>query len=357
MNIGFVIQDIVADSLCAEVVPRDLKPEERKKQISEIQLIARLSFLFAMIIASVSGGYFASNFPFEKVVWLNFLVCLVGLASIIYLPKNLPESESKITKEIIFASIILIAANIMPLFKTDSFLQELVIFINFMIFIYVFSIFVKKYEKHIIQELILLGLILVVVRIHPVVGEGVKWWYIDDIGLDQWFFSYMTILSNIIAMVGSWFLGPYILKQKLIRSMLLICGFKAFFCLPELLIANGFHNFTMEHFGFGARTLIMFDNSLSAPLDVLINVITFSIMTDLAPKINLSTWLSLIACLLNLIGMLNIALGKLLNNVFIIERGDYNNIQGMLTVNFLFILLFPPISIYIINKFRKHPQY
>ncbi|VVM20664.1 Folate carrier, cyanobacterial type [uncultured Gammaproteobacteria bacterium] len=68
--VGFVMQDVVADTMSTEVIDKNQSKEEIHQELASIQVLARLSLGFAIFITGWIGGELADVFKDEREVVL-----------------------------------------------------------------------------------------------------------------------------------------------------------------------------------------------------------------------------------------------------------------------------------------------
>jgi uncharacterized membrane protein YeiH len=66
--VGFVMQDVVADTMSTEVIDKSQSKEEIHQELASIQVLARLSLGFAIFITGWIGGELADVFKDEREV-------------------------------------------------------------------------------------------------------------------------------------------------------------------------------------------------------------------------------------------------------------------------------------------------
>jgi hypothetical protein len=80
--VGFVMQDVVADTMSTEVIDKNQSKEEIHQELASIQVLARLSLGFAIFITGWIGGELADVFKDEREV--VFMIALfIPLLSIL----------------------------------------------------------------------------------------------------------------------------------------------------------------------------------------------------------------------------------------------------------------------------------
>ena len=105
--VGFVMQDVVADTMSTEVVDKNQSEEEIRQELASIQVLARLSLAFAIFITGWIGGELADVFKDNRAV-IFIIALFVPLLSIlgVTLVKLNFVPVSKINKHVLFGGLI-----------------------------------------------------------------------------------------------------------------------------------------------------------------------------------------------------------------------------------------------------------
>ena len=120
-------------------------------------------------------------------------------------------------------------------------------------------------------------------------------------------------------------------------------------------IAFGLDQWTIQHFGFGAKTIALIDNIMEGPFLKLKFLILGIVATYYAPKNNVATWFALVMRVMSLayVSAARI-LKRIIADIYVIERGYYENIPELLIVNSMIGFFMPSIVILLfMNPFKK----
>ena len=104
--IGFVMQDVVVDTMSTEVVDKSQSKEEIHQELASIQVLARLSLGFAIFITGWIGGELADVFKEEREVifMIALLTPLLSILGVSLVHLN-PVPVSKINKHVLFGGL------------------------------------------------------------------------------------------------------------------------------------------------------------------------------------------------------------------------------------------------------------
>ena len=93
--------------------------------------------------------------------------------------------------------------------------------------------------------------------------------------------------------------------------------------LPNIGLIYGLHHWTATTFGFGARTIAFIDLAAASPFVQLSMVPLLALIAYYAPPGHRATWFALMASLMNLATVASQLQTKYLNELFVVERGQY----------------------------------
>jgi hypothetical protein len=123
-------------------------------------------------------------------------------------------------------------------------------------------------------------------------------------------------------------------------------------------MAYGLHEWTEKHFGFGAKTIAVLDTTVVGPFQKLGFLVLCTAITLYAPKKNIASWFALT---MSLMGLALVSGGRIikriLSEVFVVERGQYEQIGELMIATTLINFLLPTIAILLfLNPWRNSNQ-
>jgi len=353
MTTGFVIQDLVGDTLCAELVLSSSEDEEEyKREIGIIQIIGRISLMSGIFIGTGIGGYLAEHYSFSFVSMFSLISPMISIIGIFFLSKDIKVTEGVFNFKIMILAILLGVVSAIPSVLDSSYAVEISFLLNFIVIIILFKIMMAESDCKTRKELIVIGIMIFFSRLSPQLGYAVSWWKIDELHFGPQFMATLSQTGNLFGLLGSWIFANVILKRDIGYIIILLTLIKAALCIPEIAMSFGLHHWTNAHFGFGAHSIALVDEAMTVPLNIILMAPTLALAVYYAPKVNKTTWLALTACFLNLSLSGSFILGKWLNSIFIIERGNYGNISNILISDFIITLIVPILAVLICNKYR-----
>ena len=352
--VGLAIQDIVADTLCAELVDNNLSDNQIKEEIGNIQIIARISLMLAVLISTSLGGYLSQHTSFAYLTWYSLLIPIVSASAGIFSRIKLTEYDSKFVPKVAFTGLAIVILSISSELFSVTYNQEIIFVVNMVLIIMLFKNVCRHHSYQNKRELILIGIMVFASRINPQLSPAIEWWQIDMLGFDAKFFTILNQTNYLLGFVGTWLFASHLVKMDISKVIVIITVIKSLLFLPIVGMGFGLHEWTMQ-FGLGARTITLVDTVVEGPFDVVAMVPLLALATYYAPKYNKPTWFALVACFISMALLAGNLCDKILNKIYIIERGDYHHMGRMLLVVFLVNLLLPLIAVTICNRLRvKH---
>jgi hypothetical protein len=356
LNSGCVIQDLIADTMCAELL--DPNSTDKKQELGMIQFIARASVIFSVILATGIGGYLAHYFAYKDIIWISLLFPLIGFSSIFFLPKDVEvnKSQNNMDYKIIFISLSSFLVGVLSEKFSLPYAQEVLFLMNLFIIIAVFVSFKDDLSPLVTKEIISMGIIVFIFQSEPSISgynPVGRWWQIDALGFDAKFLGVLSQVGQVFGFVGVWMLANYLTQNPISKTIFILTIVRAILFLPYLALAFGLHHWTMKNFGFGARSIMIFDAAVANYFDDVVAPVVLGLMAYYAPKRKLTTWFAMSASFLNLASLASVLNGRFLNHFFPVARGDYSNIPSLFVAKFFISLLLPLITIFLLQRFYK----
>lgn len=339
---GAVMQEVVADTLSAEVVPRRgrdgsmRREEDVHADLSMVQIQSRLAYGIGALLVAAIGGHLASLMSTESVYKLALIVpALAALGALRVDEKGV--APQPLDTHVLGAGIAIAAlAAAVNLFAVP-FAQEFVFAAALAVILYVLRGLMKELDTALAQHLAAIALVAFMFRAVPTLGEGYRWFGIDRLGFDQQFLGILQLTGTAIGLVMAWVLTDRITNGPVRGIMLALTGLAAVLWLPSLALAAGFHH----TLGLDARTLAVFDEAAQSPLGLVATVPLLAAVARHAPAHARATWFAATASLMSLAIMASQLITRYLNIVFAIDRGQYDTLPFLVAAVLLLSIVMP----------------
>lgn len=354
-TLGVILQDLVADTLCNEIVNKNQTKETIKQEIANIQIIVQVVQISAAMIAVSISGIIASKFGYAIISYFIPIVTLISIIGSLIVKKEPVVILEKIDPRILTYGLVYLAIIILFAVLDFTYSQEVV----FIAGILIVSIALFKICSHLSRqqkkEIFCILLVIFTCRVVPRYGPGIDWWQIDVLKFTPEYYSILYQIGTFLSFIGLWFFARRIVNRDIGMVLLILNSIHVILQLPMIAMAYGFHEWTMQHFGFGARSITLVDNMAEGPFTKLGFLMLCTVATYYAPKKNIATWFALVMSLMSLAYVSGgRILTKIISNLYVIERGHYENVGESMIVTTLINFLMPTIVILLfMNPFAK----
>ncbi len=315
--VGFVMQDVVADTMTTEVIDKNQSQEKINQELATIQVLARLSLGFAIFITGWIGGELADVFHDNRQVIFQ-IALFIPLLSIlgVTLVKLNPVPVSPINKHVLFGGLIFAVFIVLMGYNDVPYSQEIVFVISLSVVLYLLSDLINDLDANTIRHIKMAMIIIFVYRAMPSVGAGLSWWEIDILGFDESFFAKLSAIGGGIALAGMWFSAKFIIKRDIAEVLIFLTIIGTLLSLPILAMYYDIHTML----GFDARTVALVDTAMASPFDYIAQVLMLTLVAIYAPEGKKGTWFALMASLMNIALSAGGLFTKYLNQFFVVSR-------------------------------------
>ncbi len=315
--VGFVMQDVVADTMTTEVIDKNQTQEQINQELATIQVLARLSLGFAIFITGWIGGELADIYTDNREVVFQ-IALFVPLLSIlgVSLVKLNPVPVSPVNKHILYGGLLFAVFVISMGYNDVPYSQEIVFVISLSVVLYFLSDLINDLDENTIRHIKMAMIIIFVYRAMPSVGAGLSWWQIDVLGFDESFFAKLSAIGGGIALAGMWFSAKFIIKRDIAEVLIFLTIVGTLLSMPIVAMYYDIHTML----GFDARTVALVDTAMASPFDYIAQVLMLTLVAIYAPEGKKGTWFALMASLMNIALSAGGLLTKYLNKIFVVSR-------------------------------------
>ena len=401
--IGFVLQDVVADALTVEAIP---KTDEKGNEIDfktlkslnvVMQLLGRVSIISGTLIVSFINLIMFSDssemsdnekiVTYGKIYLYSLIVPIISIMGVVFsyissksrlnkLIKNGLAFEkafnliypvlkaTKPNKSIITGSIIFVIFTLSIGISKIPFSQEIVFIGSFLIIVYLLIILSNQLDAVSKRMLIGTAIIIFVFRAMPGVGQGASWFEIDVLKFDQEFLSLLGLIASILTIVGIFVLRPLMENASMSKLIIILSIAGSIFLLPSLAMFYGIHEITSKITNgiVDARFIAIFNTALESPLGQVSMIPILAWIAQSAPSHLKATFFAVLASFTNLALSASNLGTKYLNQIFVVTRevksktgeittpADYSELGILLITVLLLTLTLPILATILIRK-------
>ncbi|HIF48005.1 MAG TPA: hypothetical protein EYG05_05000 [Candidatus Thioglobus autotrophicus] len=315
--VGFVMQDVVADTMTTEVIDKNQSQEDINHELATIQVLARLSLGFAIFITGWIGGELADVFSDNRQVIFQIALFVPMLSILgVTLVKLNPVPVSPINKHVLYGGLLFAVFIVLMGYNDVPYSQEIVFVISLSVVLYLLSDLINDLDANTIRHIKMAMIIIFVYRAMPSVGAGLTWWEIDILGFDESFFAKLSAIGGGIALLGMWFSAKFIIKRDIAEVLIFLTIIGTLLSLPILAMYYDIHTML----GFDARTVALVDTAMASPFDYIAQVLMLTLVAIYAPEGKKGTWFALMASLMNIALSAGGLFTKYLNQMFVVSR-------------------------------------
>jgi MFS family permease len=329
--LGIVIQDVAADAMSTEVVERELpdgtpRPkDEVDRELGMVQVLGRLSLSFGMFLVAGLAGWIAGIYSYETVFLFGLIIPVVSVSGAVLI--SLKRVEQRPIDWRILGGGLVFGAFVLTVAGTGlPFSQEIVFVVSMMVVCTMLYRIVRDLEPDTQRTIFFAAVIIFIYRAVPTFGHGYTWFVIDVLGFDESFQGTLNQIGAGLALLGMWLFSDAITRRPVAQVLLWLTVITTLLSLPSLGLTLGLADWTERTLGFGARTIAVIDTATTSPFAQLSMIPLLTLCAIYAPEGRRATWFALMASLMNLALLAGALQTKYLNQIFVVSRGDYENI-------------------------------
>ena len=405
--IGYVLQDVVADAMTVEAVPRvdadgqKLDPNKRKQMHVTMQTLGRVAIIGGGILVSLANVFLlrdAASLPeAEKadiylfVYQLALIIPLVSISGVVFAAwlhrremgrfiaqgYSRQESESllgihtespPINWWILGGGLIFTVMSLSIGLSRIPNGEEIIFCLSMAIVLFLMWRLVGELEPEARNVLVGTAFLVFIFRALPGPGAGSTWWMIDELGFDQQFLAKLSLVGATLTLAGMFIFRRFMAE----RSIAYIIGFltiaSTLLSLPIIGMFFGLHEWTASVTGgiVDARFIALIDTALESPLGQIAMIPMLAWIANSAPEKLKATFFAVMASFTNLALSASQLGTKYINQVFTVTRevkdtatdqisvpADYSELGQLLIVVTIIGFILPLLAI----LFVKHSRF
>jgi hypothetical protein len=359
--IGYVVQDVVADAMTVEAVPR-MNPDgtpidaaQRKPMHTTMQTLGRVAIIGGGVLVSVANVFLlrgvgalpeaeksaAYLFVYELALIIPVVSVLgVALASWLYRRERtrlMAQGRSRAQAEamlevhagrppvnwwILGGGLAFAALSLSVGLGKVSGAEEIVFTVSMAIVIFLMWRLTRELEPEARHVLVGTAIVVFVFRAMPGPGAGSTWWMIDVLGFDQQFLATLQVIGAVLTLFGMFIFRRFMADNSIayVVGFLTVAG--TILALPIVGMYYGLHEWTAAHTNgvVDARFIALIDTALESPLGQIAMIPMLAWIANSAPDKLKATFFAVMASFTNL-ALSAAQLGtKYLNQIFTVTR-------------------------------------
>src|SRR5262245_32297615 len=356
---GTVIQDVVADAMSTEVVPRhDAAGNERpdhkvRTELGMVQVLGRLAVLAGVLSVAGLSGWLANFMRRQDVFLLGLIVPTISVAGVFMhgteTKERRPIDWRILGGGIAFGMVVAVGMSGVP------FGQEIIFVISMAVVSYMLVLVTAELDHDTRVGILFAAIIVFAFRAAPTVGDGFFWWTLDELKFDAAFYGSLRQTGAILSIAVMWIFSRQLTEAPLTKTLFWIVVAGTILSLPNIALVYGVHHWTEAVFGFGARSIAFVDAAVSSPFVQLSMVPLLTLTAYYAPPGHRATWFALMASLMNIALVASQLQTKYLNDIFVVGRGRYAELGPLLIWAIALSFIIPVAAIALFgNRTQRH---
>ncbi len=353
--LGTVVQDVVADAISTEVVQRvdehgiQRIETEIRAELGMVQVLGRLALSAGIVAVAGLSGWIASILSREQVFLLALIVPALSLIGAFMASERNVERRS-IDWRILLGGIAFGAAVVAIGLLRIPFGQEAIFLISMAVVCVMLVLVTRDVSPATRRSIFFTAVIIFAFRATPAVGDGYFWWTIDVLKFDESFYGVLRQTAAVISVAVLWLFSKQLTEFSVRAVLFWLTVLGAVLSLPNIGLYYGLHEWTEANFGFGARSIAVVDAATSSPFAQLSMVPLLALIAFYAPPGKRATWFALMASLMNLALVAGQLSTKYLNQIFVVGRGQYDELGLLLICVVLLGLMIPLAAIALFGR-------
>lgn len=404
--VGYVLQDVVADAMTVEAVPRvdehgqPLAAATRRLMNTTLQTLGRVAIIGGGVLVSLVNVFMfagVESLPpnakaaiYSEVYALALLIPVISVAGVLLAAllqrrerqrlraRGFAEARLRELLEppleplqpnwwILGGSLVFVVISLSVGLSQLPFGEEIVFLASFVVIVFLMGRLLRELDGDSRRTLLGTAIVIFVFRAVPGPGAGSTWWMIDALGFDQSFLAKLSLIASVLTLLGLFTFRRFMAE----RSIAYIAGFLTLvgtlLSLPTLGMYYGLHEWTAAHTGgiIDARFIALIDTALESPLGQIAMVPMLAWIANSAPANLKATYFAVMASFTNLALSASQLGTRYLNQIFEVNRevrdpvtnapttpADYSQLGTLFMVSIVLGLVLPFAAIWLTRTLK-----
>jgi hypothetical protein len=403
--IGYVVQDVVADAMTVEAVPRfdaegrPIDMAERKSMNTTVQTLGRVAIIGGSVLVSLANVYLLRGvgampeaeraLAYLRVYHLALIIPLISVLGVVLatvlrwrdarrlLAKGFAKSDVRrmlnphperpaVNWWIIGGGLAFAVVSLGVGIGEVTGGQEIVFGASMAIVLFLMWRITSELEPDARHVLVGTAVLVFVFRAVPGPGAGSTWWMIDQLGFDQQFLAELSLIGSTLTLAGLFVFRRFMAERSIAYIVGSLTVATTIIGAPIVGLYYGLHHWTAAHTAgiVDARTIVLIDTALESPLGQIAMVPMLAWIANSAPDRLKATFFAVMASFTNL-ALAAAQLGtKYLNQAFVVTRAvrdhsgaittpaDYSQLGILLILTTVISFVVPMLAVVFVKTTR-----
>ncbi len=404
--VGYVVQDVVADAMTVEAVPRveadgrPVEPGRRKLMHTTMQTLGRVAIIGGTVIVALINLYLFSGVQalaeeqkaaiYRDVYLMALAIPFISAAGVLVaaivrrrdIGRMVAQGLSRAEAErlhavplerpppnwwILGGSLVFVVFTLAMGLGKFAYNQEVIFAGSMAIVLFLITRLTRELEPEARATLIGTAVVIFAFRAVPGPGEGLTWWMIDGLGFDQHFLSVLSLIGSTLALAGMFIFRRFMAERSIgyVVGFLTVCGFVL--SLPIVGMYYGLHQWTAPLTGgiVDARFIALVNTALESPLGQIAMIPMLAWIANSAPQNLKATYFAVMASFTNLALSASQLGTKYFNQAYVVTRevkdrasgaiqapADYSQLGELLVLQLVLVIGLPFAAILLVRMVR-----
>ncbi|MCC6534978.1 MAG: hypothetical protein IT531_20715 [Burkholderiales bacterium] len=371
--VGYVLQDVVADAMTVEAVPRldqrgnPLPEAERKLMNTTMQTLGRVAIIGgSLLVAVVNLVMFddverlaqeAKAAIYARIYAMALVIPAVSVLGVVLqsmlvrrelrrlaalgmsrveIDRAMPGRSGRATPNwwILGGSLVFVLFSLAMGLSDNRYSAEAVFAGSMAIVLFLIWRITRVLEPQARRTLVGTALVIFIFRAVPTAGEGMSWWMIDELGFDQQFFALLALIGTSLTLAGMFIFRRFMAERSIAYVVGTLTVFGTVLALPTLGMYYGVHQWTAQVTGglVDAHVIVVINTALESPLGQIAMIPMLTWIAQSAPDALKATYFAVMASFTNLALSASQLGTKYLNGVFVVAR-EVKDAAGRVSVS------------------------
>ena len=359
--VGYVVQDVVADAMTVEAVPR-VDADGNRFDAATLRLMHTTMQTLGRV-AIIGGGVFVSLLnvlmfqdveampesekidTYIRIYTYALAIPIISVMGVVLggvmTRRHLDqlgasglsadaaaamafgrEEKTKANWWILGGGLVFVIFTVGMGLSDTSFNKEIIFIGSMAIVLFLMRRLIKVLEPEDRLTLVGTAVIIFVYRAMPTPGAGQTWWMIDELRFDQQFLAVLSLISSMLTLLGMFLFRRFMAERSIAYVIVFLTIASSVLYMPIIGMFYGLHEITASLTGgvVDARFIALVDTALESPLGQIAMIPMLAWIANSAPANLKATFFAVMASFTNLALSASQLGTKYLNRVFTVTR-------------------------------------
>jgi len=370
--VGFVLQDVVADAMTVEAVPRidahgePIAQDERKLMNITMQTLGRVAVIGgSLVVAAINVLMFhdvqALDPAAKAVIYARIYALALGIPILSLMGVALQEAilwrERRRLRAlglqadqalrglgatervrpnlwILGGTLAFVIFTLGMGLSRQPFAAEIVLVGSMAIVLFLIAHLMRSLAPAARETLVATLLVVFALRAIPSPGEGLTWWMIDELRFDEAFLAWLSMIGAVLTLAGMFVLRRFMAERSIVYVVGALTVVGTLSALPILGLYHGLHHWTAALTGglVDQRFIAIVNNAVESPLPQIAMIPVLAWVAQHAPNALKATYFAVMGSFLNLALSASQLGTKYLNGIFTVTREVRDKATGAVII-------------------------